>query len=280
VKVVGQGLWRSTDMGRNWARIDGQHISGRDETGWATSVDQNKPARTASFSLDGTAGWSADGVTWRKFAPLGRNWDYGSVDWSAAVPHTIIAAKHETDPPGEVYASADGGATWRQLGIHLKAQRDLVSMVGALGEGTFIYSNGEGIHRSTDAGLTWTKVSAANPQTRIPVLMDGAHYLGGAEGLLVSRDRGATWQVQGAAVDVWQGPFFGRDAKEMAVAGRNGIFLTRDAGATWTKAAELKPDTKAFSFTPRWFGCYAWDPVHRALYVSAMGNPVYRLELK
>src|SRR5437773_1472983 len=50
IKVVGFGLWRSSDKGETWQRIDGNTISGRDETGWATSVDQNAPERIASFS--------------------------------------------------------------------------------------------------------------------------------------------------------------------------------------------------------------------------------------
>ena len=94
IKVVGLGLWRSSDKGRNWQRIDGNTISGRDETGWATSMDQNAPSRIASFSLDGLAGWTIDGSQWKSFTNLGRNWDFGSVDWAAPVPKTIIAAKH------------------------------------------------------------------------------------------------------------------------------------------------------------------------------------------
>src|SRR5947199_7483112 len=43
IKVVGFGLWRSSDQGKAWQRIDEKTISGRDETGWATSVDQNAP---------------------------------------------------------------------------------------------------------------------------------------------------------------------------------------------------------------------------------------------
>ena len=278
IKVVGLGLWCSADEGKNWKRVDEKTVTGRDETGWATSVDQNAPARMASFSLDGSAGWTADGTKWMSFKSLGRNWDFGSVDWTAAVPQTIIAAKHETDPPGEVYVTGDGGATWKQLMIHLAGKPDRLSMAGALGEKTFIYSNGDGIHRSTDAGGTWAKVSAVNPQTRIPVLFRGAHYLGSASGLLVSKDLGATWQEQGK-VNVWLGPFFGRDEKEMAVIGKEGIFLTKDAGADWKKAADLKPGAQGFTFSPNWFGCYAWDPVSNVLYASAMGNPVFRLKL-
>src|SRR5206468_9780650 len=116
-----------------------------------------------------------DGIKWQKFTSLGRNWDFGSVDWAASVPKTIIAAKHETTPPGETYVTQDGGVTWKKLSIYINSNRDRISMVGALNATTFIYSKGEGIQRSEDAGVTWTKVSAGNPQTRIPVLFRGAH---------------------------------------------------------------------------------------------------------
>ena len=279
LKVVGRGLWRSPDGGENWKRVDQETVGGRDETGWATTNDQNAPDRIASFSLDGTAAWTTDGVKWKTLTGLGRNWDFGSVDWSAAAPATIIAAKHETDPPGEVYASADGGATWRQLSIRLAGKPDQLSMCGALGATTFIYSNGDGVLRSADSGASWSKVLAATPQTRIPVFFNGAHYLGTANGLIVSHDQGATWHKQGSDVDVWLGPFFGATASEVLVVGRNGAFLSTDAGKQWTKAADLHPNLKGFSFGPNWFGCYAWDPVHHFLYASCMGHPVFRIPL-
>ena len=278
IKVVGLGLWRSSDKGATWSRIDGDTVSGRDETGWATSVDQNSPGRMASFSLDGSAGWTTDGKNWKRFTSLGRNWDFGSVDWGSAVPKTIIGAKHETTPPGEVYLTEDGGVTWKQLSIYLAGKSDRLSMAGVLDSTTFIYSKSDGIHRSTDSGATWTKVSPANPQTRIPVLFSGAHYLGGTNGLLVSKDTGASWQAQGGVV-IWQGPFFGRDEKEMLVVGKDGVFVTRDAGSSWKQVASLKPKERGFVFNPNWFGCYAWDPVNNIVYVSAMGNPVYKIDL-
>ena len=210
---------------------------------------------------------------------MGRNWDYGSVDWATPMPKTVIAAKHETTPPGEVYVTDDGGVTWKKLAIHLQEKRDRVSMVGALGPAILIYGNGDGIHRSMDLGVSWTKVSPVNPQTRIPTLFRGGHYLGSTNGLIVSRDLGKTWQPQGTQVNIWLGPFFGRDEKEMMVAGTDGIFVTRDAGATWKLAANLKPKERGFIFNPDWFGCYAWDPVNNLLYASSMGNPVYRLVL-
>lgn len=281
VKVVGLGLWRSADRCATWRRVDDDSVSGRDETGWATSVDQNAPGRMASFSLDGHAGWTADGRRWQRFAELGRNWDYGSVDWSASDPKTIIAARHETTPPGEVYLSVDGGRNWRLLSVRVSDQRGRSSMVGVMDGRTIVYSGGNGVHRSRDGGATWDPVAEFNPTTRIPVWFAGAHYLGATNGLWVSRDRGATWRRQGAPVNIWQGPFFGRgnDDREMLVVGKDGIFVSRDAGESWRRVADLKEKEKGFLFTPDWFGCYAWDPVHHALYASSMGNPVYRRDL-
>ena len=278
-KVVGCGLWRSSDKCKSWQRIDDNNISGRDETGWATSVDQNAPTRMASFSLDASAGWTVDGLNWRGFTSLGRNWDFGSVDWTAPVPRTIIAAKHETNPPGKVYVSTDGGITWRKLAIYLNESRDRISMVGALDATTLVYSKGEGIYRSTDTGGTWIKVSSADPQTRIPVLFHGMYYLGTAKGLLVSQDKGAHWQSQGTAVNIRQGPFFGQDEKAMVVVGKDGVFMAKTAGETWNHLAGLKPKEGNYVSSPNWFGCYAWDSTNSILYASAMGNPVYKLEL-
>jgi hypothetical protein len=80
-------------------------------------------------------------------------------------------------------------------------------------------------------------------------------------------------------VNIWQGPFFGRDEKEMLVVGKDGVFLSRNAGETWTRVTALKPKERGFVFTPHWFGCYAWDPINNIVYASAMGNPVYKIEL-
>lgn len=280
IKVVGEGLWRSSDHGATWKRIDNSTVSGRDETGWATTVDQNDPRRMASFSLDGLAGWTTNGTEWKSFSNNGRNWDFGSVDWATPAPKTILAAKHETSPLGEVDLSTDGGVTWKKLEIRLAGKPNAISMLGVIDATTFVYCNSKGIHRSSDSGMTWTQVSEANPQTRIPVLFDGAHYLGTTNGLLVSKDKGATWQRQGSRVNIWLGPYFGADERQMSVVGTDGVHVTTNAGKTWTRVAALTPknQSQGFSFSPNWFGCYAWDPVNRIVYASAMGNAVYALK--
>jgi len=108
LKVVGCGLWRSADQCKTWQRIDQDTVTGRDETGLGHQRGPEAPTRMASFSLDGSrAGrptgtpgdalpvWAATGIS---LGRLGR-----------AEPRTIIAAKHETNPPGEVYVTTDAG---------------------------------------------------------------------------------------------------------------------------------------------------------------------------
>ncbi len=279
VNIVGNGLWTSSDQGQTWARLDGGVVSGRGECAWSVQVDQNDPKRVAVFSLDGDAGYTVDGIHWKKFSNLGRNWDFGSVDWASAEAKVILAGKHESN--GEVYKSADAGATWTKLPIVMDPVRKMdFCMIGVMNSSTFIYSYANGIQRSTDSGATWTPASELQPRSKIPVLFKNAHYLCTSAGLIVSRDAGATWQVQGEPADLWQGPFFGADEQTMAAAGPNGIYKTTNAGTTWTKVSELRPNIgQNFSFGTKWFGSYTWDPVHDVIYATAMSYPAFKNQL-
>jgi photosystem II stability/assembly factor-like uncharacterized protein len=280
MNVVDNGLFKSTDSGQTWSQVASGKISGRCETGWAHDQDQSDPKRLAVFSLDGAAAYTTDGITWKQFANVNRNWDYGSVDWSDPNAQTIIAAEHENG--GKVHASANGGTSWTLLSVITNVSGYPDAMVGALGQGILIYSTGtNGINRSTDNGATWTQVSSTNVKTRTPVYFNGKHYLGGVIGLLVSTDRGATWERQGNSVSIYQGPFFGDDENTMVVAGMAGIFRTDNGGIAWTKIADLKPNVNQWYKLAdvNYWATYAWDPVNNCAYATAMANHAYRLDL-
>ena len=104
LEVCNVGLWKSTDHGQTFTRVAEGKIGGRCEFGYAINCDP-AGSRIACFMLDGNCGVTLDGGrTWRPFAPMGRNWDYGAVDWHDPQARAIFAARHESG--GEMYFSA------------------------------------------------------------------------------------------------------------------------------------------------------------------------------
>lgn len=272
--VPGQGLWKSSDQGATFARVDEGLVGGRCETSYSLQFD---PAgrRLACFMLDGKCGMTADGgKTWSPFTGLGRNWDYAAVDWSADPVKTIFGARHENG--GDVYLSPDAGRTWSKLFIEPEFEKS--GGLGIFGEKVLVYTmKGRGIQRSTDAGQNWTKVSDLEPWGRVVRVRKGVGYWLNKGGLLVSRDQGATWEKQGAPVEASIGPLFDlKDEKHMAAAGAKGIFVTKDGGETWTPVAPLP---EKFSLPKAgWFANVDWDPARGLYYASQMGKATFKLE--
>ena len=274
--VTGQGVWKSADQGKTFARVDGGAIGGRCETSAALQFD---PAggRLACFMLDGKAGFTPDGgKTWESFKDVGRNWDYAAVDWSGEKVANIFAARHESG--GELYLSNDAGKSWKKLLADPEFEK--TGGLGIFDDKTLVYAEkGKGIQRSTDGGQTWAKVSDLEPWGRVVRITKGTAYWLGKDGLLVSRDKGATWSKQGSAVDASVGPFFDpKDEKHLAAAGPKGVYETTDGGGTWKPVAPLPAGFDVPK--PGWFSNVAWDPGRGLFYTSRMGKPTYRLERK
>jgi photosystem II stability/assembly factor-like uncharacterized protein len=274
--LPGQGVWKSSDRGATFARVDGGAVGGRCETSFSLNAD---PAggRLACFMLDGKCAVTPDGGrTWRPLADLGRNWDYAAVDWGGRDVVNILGARHEVG--GEAYLSRDGGATWKLL--FKDAEFDRAGGLGIFDADTLVRTwPAKGIERSADAGATWKQVSEFQPTGRVMKVSGGvAHWLS-AEGQLQSRDKGLTWQKTGDACPGTIGPLLDpRREDHLLVAGKQGIFETSDGGKTWTPIAALPPKFDV----PKagWFTNVAWDPAGDVVYVSRMGFPAYKWERK
>lgn len=271
--IPGQGLWKSTDQAKTFARIDDRHVGGRCETSAALQFD---PAggRLACFMLDGKCALTPDaGKTWMPMTDVGRNWDYAAVDWSAPQVKTIFAARHESG--GQLYLSTDAGRTWNKL--MADPEFDKTGGLGIFDDKTLVYTEkGKGIQRSSDAGATWTKVSDLEPWGRVVRIHKGTAYWLSKDGLIVSKDKGATWSKQGAPVDASIGPMIDlKNDKHLAAAGAKGIFETSDGGESWKLVAPLpeKFDVPKAG----WFTNVAWDPSRGIYYVSHMGKAGYKL---
>lgn len=265
--VPDQGIWRSSDQGDSFARVDGGKIGGRCETAFSLNMDPTGK-RLACFMLDGSSGYTLDGgKTWHPMQPNQRGWDSGSVLWSDKKPAHIFALRHECG--GEIYTSDDMGKSWNLKG---KA----FASVGIFDAKTFVATMEEekGIFRTTDGGDNWTKASELQPAGRDIRILKGVAYWASPDGLLTSSDKGTTWSVLGTPVECSFGPYFGKDEKQIVVVGKEGFFKTTDHCSTWKHVAPLPPEYRVT--IPGWFLNFAWDPNTDVFYASRMGEPAYR----
>ena len=114
--IPDQGIWRSSDHGNSFARVDGGKIGGRCETGFALNFDP-LGKRLACFMLDGPSGYTLDGgKTWQSMKGNQRGWDCGSVYWLAKKTANIFALRHECG--GEIYTSNEMGRSWKLKSNH------------------------------------------------------------------------------------------------------------------------------------------------------------------
>jgi len=141
---------------------------------------------------------------------------------------------------GELYASADAGATWT---LHSTLPvRDAVALIAGESSAELLLASESGsIYASSDAGLTWTGVSTVSASDVVA--------LGGASGVNLlltasgstyqSTDAGVTWPGVGTitASDIAGVTHLG-DAW-YALARTGGVYCSSDAGVTWTAAGAI-----------------------------------------
>jgi hypothetical protein len=266
------GLWQSVDQGKNFTRVAEGQVSGRSVSGYSMNCDPAS-SRMACLLLEGKSGMTLDGQTWHAFASVGRNWEYGAVDWSDPQARAIFADRHESG--GEKYVSGDAGASWKFIGKHPE-----FTSLGVFNARTLVAGRDDGIVRSTDGGETWTHISDLHPVGRVAVYFHGLTYWLAKEGLITSGDQGATWQIKGTAPNAEWGPLFGTDPQHIVVADYKNILQTSDGGKTWKHIAPM------IAFQGEWIpkiaGQYlniGWDPHANILYASQLGNPTCRYQL-
>jgi photosystem II stability/assembly factor-like uncharacterized protein len=266
--VPDQGIWKSSDHGKSFERVDGGRVSGRCETGFALDAD-TAGRRLMCFMIYGSsAGTSDGGKTWN--ASKATHLDFGAVDWESG-GKCLVALRHESD--GQLCYSDDEAQTWTKL------DRGFVA-VGIFDQNAIVASRGKGLVRSEDGGKTWTQVSDVEPAGRVMRVYHGVGYWTTDRGLLVSRDRGQTWALEGMPVSAVFGPLFGRNPHlgrnplHLVVVGKQGFQETIDGGKTWQVVAPLPADFHVGIVGPS----YAWDPVADIFYASAMGKDTVKFE--
>jgi photosystem II stability/assembly factor-like uncharacterized protein len=270
--VCDNGLWKSTDHGKTFARIDGGKIGGRTETGYALSWD---PAgkRLACFMIYGACASTDDaGKTWNPWKA--NHMDYGMVDWHDT-GKTMLAVRHEAG--GVLCMTTDGGQTWNNLSkvADTKGNKHYTAL-GMFDAKALMGSRGEGLFRSTDAGQSWKPVALQESVKLVAPIMtlhQSVGYWCTEKGIIASKDKGETW-TPWSDVKAAFGPHFGKDDSHIVVVTKDGFQESTDAGKTWKLAAPLPKGFNVGLVGPN----YAWDVKANIFYASSMGKATYKFE--
>jgi photosystem II stability/assembly factor-like uncharacterized protein len=198
------------------------------------AVVENKPSVMYIGSASGGV-WKTvnNGTTWTPIFDRQDNLSIGAVAAAAGNPEIVWVGTGEANARNSVswgngvYKSADGGKSWRHMGladsahigrIVIHPQDSKIVYVAALGR-LWGPNNERGIYKTTDSGRTWQRVKFINSDTGfIDLVMDpkNPHIL------------------YAAAYQVRRGIFAGGNPALQTGEG-SGLYKSSDGGDTWVK---------------------------------------------
>ncbi len=284
------GVFKSTDHGETWKKLENAPVQGRIYGGFGISLDAETgrfaifAAETNKFKIDPIGGMTLDaGETW---TPLPRpeqagrhdGFTWGAVDWTSENPQTVLGKQHHAWIT--MWLSQDAGKSWIKLDFESRNVGVINENILLAGVDSFVTERNEdvepGIYRSTDAGETWSLVSPQVVNGKAPTVWGENAYWTFDGGVLVSRDQGATWDLLGQPVPgALYGPYFGLNEQSLMVVTADAFFITHDGGQNWEKVA----DNPAGGGVAHPTVSYGWDPNNDYLYYAPVGGDVYRLKL-
>ena len=244
VCLTGGGVGVSSDGGKTWARSRAgllpsdcaavQFISGH-ETGLVAGTQS------------GAFWYSPDGVAWQLVCELP---DGGHVYALEAAGNRLLAATSNG-----VFSSLDG-TTWHESSTGITDLTLEGLAVSPIKPDMMFAATDDGVYRSLDAGLSWSRSSAPEYVLSVLVLPDGNTVLSGtADGrVLRSVDRGRTWShvtrgIPGMKVSILAA-LPGKPGTVCAGTD-DGFAISQDAGRTWDTRNVGLATTEGVSPAPR-----------------------------
>ncbi len=295
--ATGGGVWKTDTCGNAWSPVS----DGQIDTGSIGAIDVSESNPSIVWVGTGSAAIRSNVIIGRgvyKSADAGRIWQFmglrdagqiGSIVVHPSDPDVVWLAALGTPygPNAErgIFKTADGGRTWtktlfvndttggRALAINYSNPNELYAgMYRAFRQGWNIVSGGPaaegGIYKSTDGGVSWTKLSAGLPQTLIgkidldvarsnPKVVYAMVEAPGSEGgLYRSDDAGATWRNVNNAANLRARPFYfnyvdvnPKDENEVWV-NALALFKSADGGRTFTTVPTPHGDNHGIWFNP------------------------------
>lgn len=168
----------------------------------------------------------------------------GSVDDAGEEDEAIEAADEQADLLDDITGAVEGGAGDLDQAVLDLAERmaglNVLPPVGRLwaagdGSGLLLAGRDDGLWRSVDDGLTWTRVSPAQAVQSVIELRDGTLLAGGAQGLGSSQDGGVRWRRVPGALDDREVRALAQVGDALLAGTDQGLFISID-GQRWTAA--------------------------------------------
>jgi len=279
------GVWKSSDGGGSWTPLTDQLSS---LASGALACDPVNPdiiyygtgeqhLSGDSFYGDGVFRSTDQGLTWSQIGSRVATGSYiARIAVHAANPETLFVASSRG-----LVRTTNGGASWSAT---LQVWCTDLAVAAASPNRLFAAGYGSGVHRSTDAGATWTKlggglpvsgffrinlaIAPSNPSVVYASFVTGN---GGLLGMYRTTNGGDTWSLLPATPDYlgsqgWYDNCLVVDPANADVCyaggvypygpGTQGVIVTTNGGASWTDITfdafgnALHPDQHHMTFGP------------------------------
>ncbi len=236
--VTDTALYRTTNGGGSWQLVNDDAFG--TVSPWTIAIDPADSLRVYRASGQGVFVSTDGGVT---FSPANRGLPGLAMHAVAAgADGTVVASPLY----GGVYASADGGQTWRG-GLGEEVEHEYVESLAVEAGGRAYAGTYQGsLFRSANGGLTWSEVGRRLPAAPIwdlePDPARPGRVLAANElGVYRSGDAGKSWRRSSAGLPNTgvRSLAFSPSQPAVVYAGldRGGVYRSVDGGRTWRQAA-------------------------------------------
>ena len=222
-----QGIYRSRDDGASWRLIK----AGLPLPEMVLSVTTGPGGAVYAGMLHrGVYRWSSDAAAWRWHSSGITAPHVGVVEAAPSNPAVVYTGGYRNG----IGRSADGGRSWRTIGI---ASEAIAGLAVHPQRPNTVFAAGVALHRTTDGGQTWRKVLAEQyggfRAVAIAPSQPSTVYAASWDHIYRSSDGGSTWhQIRdGGAATIAVHPT--RPGVVFAASSYDSLVVTRDAGLTW-----------------------------------------------